>query len=262
MVQSFAAECLSLPFSIRYSRDAHVQELDSEALHAMAVSGCQAVGLSLLTGSQWTLSDYFGESWTISEAEACLRRIRAHQLYAHTEFTYPCPADDYHTRAETFRILRRNRPDGVRFNLPALVPGSAWFQHAPEFNYTLSRKRFEAWVSSPPFAACAREEAAGLPFQINGLRGNAVGALCEEALAELAELQIERVSGATVALMARVSGFGGREHEYTGMLDRAVLRLDLPRLRDAIEVFNVRATASINTIDLFPAVSIRKAVGN
>lgn len=262
LVQGFATECLSLPFSIRYSRDAHVHELDSDVLHTLALSGCQALGLSLLTGSQWTLSDHFGENWTISEAEGCMRRIRSHGIYLHTEFTYPCPVDDYHTRAETFRIIRRNRPDGLRFSLPGLVPGSAWFQHAREFNYSVSLKRFEAWVANPPFVACHRDGAAHLPFQINGLRGGAVAALCEEAMSELAELQIDQVSGATAALMARVSGFGGRESEYTRMLDRSVLRLDLARLREAIEVFNVRATASINTIDLYPAVSIRKAVGN
>lgn len=261
-IQGFAAECLALPFSIQYSREGHVHELDSDTLSALSRSGCRALGLSLLTGSQWTLSDFFGENWTISEAEASMRRIRSHGVYLHTEFTYPCPADDYHTRAETFRIIRRNRPDGVRLSFPGLVPGSAWFQHAAEFNYLVSLKRFEAWVSSPPFVVCHRTEAAGLPFQFNGLRGSAVAALHEGAISELAELQIDRVSGAMAGLMARVSGFAGRESEYTAMLDRAVLRLDLAHLRDMIESFNVRATASINTIDLYPAVSIRKAVGN
>jgi hypothetical protein len=261
-IQGFAAECLSLPYPIQYSRDGHVHELDTETLQALSRSGCRALSLTLLTGSQWTLSDFFGENWTISEVEACMRRIRAHGVYLHTEFTYPCPADDYHTRAETFRIIRRNRPDSVHFNLPELIPGSAWFQHAPEFNYLVSLKRFEAWVSSPPFVACHRTNAAGLPFQINGLRGSAVSALHESAMAELAELKIDCVSGAMVALMARVSGFAGRETEYTSLIDQAVLRLDLPRLRETIESFNIRATASINTIDLYPTVSIRKAVGN
>lgn len=262
LIQGFASECLSLPFSIRYSRDAHVHELDGEAVHTLALSGCQAVGISLLTGSQWTLSDYYGENWTISEAEASLRRVRSHGIYLHTEFTFPCPVDDYHTRAETFRIIRRNRPDGVRFRLPRLVPGSAWFQHAREFNFTVCLKHFEAWVSTPAFAATARDESAHLPFQMNGLRGSAVAALHEEAMAELAELQFESVSGPTVALMARVSGFTGREAEFTQALDQAVLRLDLESLREAIDVFNIRATSSINTIDLYPAVSIKKAVGN
>lgn len=262
LVQGFASECLSLPFSIRYSREAHVHELDGEAVHTLALSGCQAVGLSLLTGSQWTLSDFYGENWTISEAEASARRIRAQGIYLHTEFTFPCPADDYHTRAETFRIIRRNRPDGVRFALPRLVPGSAWFQHAQEFNYSVCLKRFEAWVATPPFAATARDETAHLPFQLNGLRGGAVAALHEEAMAELAELQFEAVSGPAVALMARVSGYTGREAEFTRMLDRSVLRLDIGRLREAIDVFNIRATSSINTVDLYPAISIKKAVGN
>lgn len=261
-IQGFAAECLALPFSIQYSREGHVHELDSDTLSALSRSGCRALGLCLLTGSQWALSDFFGENWTISEAEASMRRIRAHGVYLHAEFIYPCPVDDYHTRAETFRIIRRNRPDGVRFSFPGLVPGSAWFQHAAEFNYLVSLKRFEGWVSSPPFVMCHRTEAAGLPFQFNGLRGGAVATLHEGAMSELAELQIDRVSGAMAGLMARVSGFAGRESDYTTMLDRAVLRLDLAHLRDMIESFNVRATASINTIDLFPAVSIRKAVGN
>ncbi len=262
MMQRFASECLGLPFSIRYSRDAHVHELGADAVQALSVSGCEAVGVSLLTGSQWTLSDYYGENWTISEAETCLRHIRSHGLYLHTEFTFPCPVDDYHTRAETFRVVRRNRPDGVRITLPALVPGSAWFQHANDFNFTVSLKKFEAWVCNPPFAACLRDEAAGLPFQIGALRANGVAGLCGEVVAELEELEVAQVTGAAVALMARVSGFVGRESEYTRKLEDSALRLDLSHLRDSIELFNVRATASINTIDLFPAVPVKKVVGN
>ncbi len=262
MVQGFASECLGLPFSIRYSRDAHVHELCADAVQALSVSGCEAVGLSLLTGSQWTLSDYYGENWTISEAEACLRHIRAHGLYLHTEFTFPCPVDDYHTRAETFRIVRRNRPDGVHITLPTLVPGSAWFQHANDFDFALSLKKFEAWVCNPPFAASLRDEATGLPFQIGPLRGNSVAALCGEMVAELEELEVAQVTGVAVALMARVSGFAGRESEYTRKLEDSALRLDLDHLRESIELFNVRATASINTIDLFPAVPVKKVVGN
>jgi hypothetical protein len=262
MVQGFASECLGLPFSIRYSRDAHVHELGAEAVHALSVSGCEAVGLSLLTGSQWTLSDYYGENWTISEAEACLRHIRSHGLYLHTEFTFPCPVDDYHTRAETFRIVRRNRPDGVRISLPSLLPGSAWFQHASDFNFTVALKKFEAWVCNPPFAASLRDEAAALPFQIGALRASAVAGLCGEAAAELEELEVAQVAGAAVALMARVSGFAGRESEYTHRLEESARRLNLEELRESIELFNVRATASINTIDLFPAVPVKKVVGN
>jgi hypothetical protein len=261
-VQGFAAECLTLPYAIHYSREGHVHELNSDALQALSRSGCRALSLSLLTGSQWALSDFFGENWTISEAEACMRQVRAQGVYLHTKFIYPCPADDHHTRAETFRLIRRNRPDGVRFDFPALVPGSAWFQRAAEYNYLVSLKRFEAWVSRPPFAASPRAAAASLPFQFDGLRGSALTALHEDAMSELAALHIDRVSGAKVALMARVSGFTDNESEYIGNLDRAVLRLDLVRLRDMIEAFNVRATASINTFDLFPAVSIKKAVGN
>jgi hypothetical protein len=170
--------------------------------------------------------------------------------------------DDYHTRAETFRVVRRNRPDGVRITLPTLVPGSAWFQHANDFNFTVSLKKFEAWVCNPPFTACLRDEAVGLPFQIGAMRANGVAGLCGEVLAELEELEVAEVTGAAVALMARVSGFVGRESEYTRKLEDSALRLDLNHLLDSIELFNVRATASINTIDLFPAVPVKKVVGN
>jgi hypothetical protein len=81
-------------------------------------------------------------------------------------------------------------------------------------------------------------------------------------LAELEELEVAEVTGAAVALMARVSGFVGRESEYTRKLEDSALRLDLNHLLDSIELFNVRATASINTIDLFPAVPVKKVVGN
>lgn len=262
MMLGFASECLNLPFSIRYSRDSHVHELGADVVHALRASGCDALSISLLTGSQWTLSDFYGENWTISEAETALRRVRAHGIYLHTAFTYPCPVDDYHTRAETFRIIRRNQPDGVRLRLPTLTPGSAWFQHSDEFNFVVALKKFGQWASNPPFSGNRRDEALNLPFQMTGMRQNTVSSLYNGALAELEELQIDTVSGAAAALMARVSGYEGRESEYTALVEESAQRLDLAALRDAIELFNARTTAPISTVDLFPPVPVKKVVGS
>ena len=251
-VAHLAGECMSLPFDAVYSRDAHVAEVDEELLCGLAHSGCRAVNFSLLTGSQRLLSDFYGEDWTISEAEAGLRACRASGLYVHTDFVFPCPADDYHSRSETFRLLRRCQPDSADFSPPALPPGSAWRQHPAEFGFGVSARRLGAWISNlaPP---------AELPYMIGSLGGRAAAAKIQEALSEMDELGIGRAPGAAAGLMAWMAGWSA---PFPAGLTRSLAELDLAGLHEIIETFNVGATASIDAAGLSPGATMRKAVGD
>lgn len=258
-VAHLAAECLSLPFDAVYSRDAHVCEVDTELLVGLAHSGCRAIGFSLLTGSQRLLSDFYGEDWTISQAEAGLRASRASGLYLHTDFVYPCPADDYHSRAETFRVLRRCLPDSAAFSLPELPPGSAWSQHASEFGFRVEPRRHDRWIADPLPLTEPLDAAINLPYALGPLNGATAGMKIREAESELVELGIDCAPGAVSGLMARVAGW---ETPFPNQLSQALSELDLAVLHDMIESFNARATASINAVDLFAGDAIRKAVGD
>lgn len=262
LIHAFASDCLSLPFRVRYSRDAHVPALLDNPGPELARSGCESVALSLLTGSQRTLSDYYGENWTITQAERALGTLSGAGLYTLAGLTYPCPVDDHHTRAETIRLLARTRPSGVKLGAPSLVPGSRWFQQAREFGYGLALPAFGAWLAHSPLPQGRPAEAGDLPFGFLGARAHGLATQRGMLEAALAELHIERGFSAALGLMARVAGFAGREAEYVVPLESAARHLDLAALRDMIDAFNIRATASIDTVDLFRPVPVRKVVGS
>ena len=261
-VLEFARSCLTLPFSMAYSRDAHVLECDEATVDTLSASGCQALGFTLLTGSQRCLTDYFGENWTISAVEKCLRRCREADIALHTELIHPVPADDFHTRAETIRLLHRCKPGTIRVNIPQLIPGSAWHQHASEFDFSLQPKRLEAWTGSTKAGITAEEEAAQLPFAVGGLSGSATAAHVQQFEGELEGFGPSIDSGCQAALIARVSGYGGREREFSERLERALKTLDIKAMRGFVDTFNVCATASINTIPFITSSATRKVVGD
>lgn len=253
-----AAECRSLPFDVAYSMDADVRGLAGRALSVLAGSGCRAVGVALLTGSQRLLSDYFGEDWTISEAESCFRDVARGDLHVHADFVYPTPADDRHSVAETLRLIRRCAPDSVRLALPELSPGSAWYQHAREFSFVAGSRRLGRWACRPAYVDSLASEAADLPYTVRGLHRGINGSI-QRLLAELDELAVPLASGAAASLIGNLTGEGPG---FVRRLDLALSEINLAELHQAIERFNTRATASINTLDLSPQTTMKLVVGD
>jgi hypothetical protein len=100
-----------------------VSQFTPQSLADLAASGCRSVSVQADSGSQYLLDEFYGSPWTVTEMERVFRASRFHGLYTVGEFTYPCPRDDYHTRAETERIVRRSQPHAVR--VEPLEPATA-----------------------------------------------------------------------------------------------------------------------------------------
>lgn len=261
-VLDFSRECMSLPFPVTYSRDAHVFEVTDANTPALAASGCSALGFALLTGSQISLTDFFGENWSISAAERSLRACRDAGLYLHADFVHPVPPEDYHTRAETIRLLHRCRPESLRTFLPNLLPGSAWHQHAAEFDFGFNLKNLDEWIGAEELEMNKGQEASLLPFTIAGLQGGAIAQRVESFERELEGFGPPIESGCQAGLIARLSGHLGREADFVYALERAAKTLDIEHLQRIVETFNIHATASINTVDFYPVSAAKKVVGN
>ncbi len=261
-VIEFARECITMPFPVAYSRDAHVFELCPNTVSLLSTSGCQSLGFSLLTGSQITLSDYFGENWSISDVESCLRACRESGIFLHTDFIYPVPADDYHSRAETIRLLHRCKPGTLRLLLPHLIPGSAWHQHAAEFDFATRLRQLEDWISTSSLTMNTFQEAARLPFTFAGRKRSTIAGQLKAFDQELEGICPPIESGCQAGLIARISGEQGRENRFIHGLERAMKTLNIAALRNFVDTFNIHATASINTVDFYPPSIVKKVMGN
>jgi len=260
-INDLAGACKGLPFPVLYSRDTHVFEIRPKTVAHLSASGCQALRFSLLTGSQMTLTDFFGENWTISHVERCLRLCRDAGLFVHGDFIHPVPVDDYHTRAETIRLLHRCRPDSLRLHLPQLIPGSAWHQHAAEFEFLVDARRLGNWTDASGHELSRAEEAAVYPHRYGGPQRTSVLQRLQAFDEELEHFPAPIESGCQTGLLARVSGQSGAEQTYIQGLEQATKTLDIAAMRDYVDTYNIHATATINTLD-FHRTAAKKVVGN
>lgn len=256
-----ARACKGLPFPVLYSRDTHVFEIRPRTVAHLSASGCRALRFSLLTGSQMTLTDFFGENWSISHVERCLRLCRDAGIYVHGDFIHPVPVDDYHTRAETIRLLHRCRPDSLRLHLPQLIPGSAWHQHAAEFEFLVDAKRLGNWTNSPGIELDRMAEAAVYPHRYGGTLRLSVLQRLQAFEDELEHFPAPIETGCQSGLLARVSGQEGLEQPFIQGLEQATKALNIEAMRAYVDTFNTHATATINTLD-FHRTAAKKVVGN
>ena len=219
----------------------------------MKVSGCRAVDFEIDTGSQWMLDDYYKRDFGISEAEHILRACKSAGLFTVERFLYPSPADDYHSRAETVRLIERTVPDSVRIEVPWALPPAAYEAkgyardaHRANWFDQVLRRRAEwpsldsgiRWMPSP----VSREH----------------GAL----IREIEALAIDTTMAADTALVARVSGYEGREQDFGMLMLRHFFAGDATSIAAVVERFNHRMDVFGHTEARKVARPLLAAVGN
>ena len=112
--------------AVRFSRDLHTANAVPALFSGLKRAGCVAVEFQLDTGSQRLLDNMYGRGLKVSYAEKVAAAAHEHGLGVHMRLTFPTPEDDYHTRAETLRILSRTRPQGAPVDLPEIAETSDW----------------------------------------------------------------------------------------------------------------------------------------
>jgi hypothetical protein len=259
----FAGEIRSRGLRILYSREGHIRHADPATLREIAHSGCEAIDFQVDTGSQRLLEDFYRHPFSVSEIERALHGCRAANLFTTLRLTFPCPWDDYHTRAETVRLLERCRPQGVSLSPPWLWPGSLWRQRAPEYGYHLNHTRYLQWMAATnPADRGAGRNGALASYRMLGWSAAGIDLERRALSTEIEALGIGWHATSWEGLMARVAGYRGREEVYCGDLRQALAEGSFERAVSLIEIFNSRVAACTN-VDRIPLyVPLPAAVGN
>lgn len=249
-------ECLH----VYYSRAGHIRHTDPTTVSTLHASGCRAIGFQVDTGSQRLLEDYYGHEFGVTQIETVLQACREADLFVEARFTYPCPEDDYHARAETLRLVRRARPHALRLALPETPPGSDWWDFAREFGFKLDVRAAAQWAVSSvdPFAP----PGAHLPYTMNG---RSAAEIRREFKGLLGDFQFDGFPTAVTAreaLLARMCGHHEAEAGFAERLRELLFVGDAEALAAQVRAFNDRAVAPANTIPFVPYTSVRAAVGN
>jgi hypothetical protein len=154
------------------------------------------------------------------------------------------------------RIVDRVRPHAAEIGLPMLSPHSDWHAWPGEFGFSVHPKRYLEWVAQ----GCQPEDA--LPYRV-GDRSPKKTVLENAALRKVVEqCGVSSRLSADLALMARVSGYAGREQEFGCALRRQLLTGDTEKLAAMAVQFNQRACVPPNTIVYTPFEPVLAAVGN
>ena len=248
-LDSLAYEILAKRLTLRYSRASSIRCIDPATLHALHSSGCHAISVQLDTGSQRLLEDFYGQSFGVSQAETVLRGCRRAGMFVVVRLTYPCPLDDYHTTAETIRILSRCKPSATQVSSPLLVPGAAWHVRPEQFGFRFDAARLSRWAMSSENEVPTFEGAdVPSPNRFSGWTRTRFTLAQRSLLSAIEEEGIMRRATEKEGLLAFMAGYGGREQEFIETVERFMLTADVGGLASLMDAFNKKATSTGNSM--------------
>jgi len=242
---------------VLFSRDAHVHHVDSFSLNEWLRAGGRSAHFSVPSGSQRLLEDFYGECFGVSQVESVIRACRDAGLFTVIHMQFPCPWDDYHTREETVRLLRRSRPDSVCFTAPEPTPGSMWFQEAARYGFKIDYKRFGQWA-----APDAQHTAHPLSYSMKGWNARMYENEQRLLLDACTNLKVPVGIDAQTALAAQMCGYADDSAAFQTLFTQASATLDVETMGELMHDFNAKAQVP-KVVEMQPAfTAYRIAVGN
>ena len=228
-----AREMLTQRLRICYSRESDIASTPPHSLAILSASGCRAVDFRIDSGSQRLLDTYYRHPFTVTQIERVLRRSSFSDLFSATHYTYPTVEDDYHTLAETLRLIARSNPDSVTINLPRA--------NGPDGRRGLLFQEFRPFLKSA-WKRAAAERA--------------------DAREAVRELGVDLDISARFALLAELAGHQGREAEFRAQMTYQMLTGDTFGIASSVERINERATSPVQSIFLKPFTPFHDAIAN
>lgn len=228
---------------------------DEAAAVSLLTCGCDVFSMGVKSGSQRLLDRHFETGSTVSQIESEIRQLKANGAFTVAVLEYPTLEDDYHTTCETIRLLGRAKPDASVVSIPeslhrgygiwptgltaAYLHGRIGAQGLPDAD---ARGRMGIWSGSALDPRHANRHQLSLQKELE--RHGILTNLSEEFI-----------------LIARLSGYAGREGEYAFLLHECLVTGDAEGLADLARAFN-RAAQGLASPSLFRPYEARKAVGN
>lgn len=260
---SLAQVMLARGMKVTYCRSLPVQYMPSGVLTTLRDSGCAAVALQIDSGSQRLLDDFYGTAIGVSQIEQAVRACKAAGLYTVTRFTYPSPADDYHTRAETLRLIERTRPDAALVGMPFVVPQSTWYDRAEAFGFGPVPRDYSARVlrSRAQFPLLPHRRR-NLPHRVGRLSPAQLVWAHEDLVRAIEYRGISTSAAEEVAVLARFTERIHCENELGSHLTRCLLAGDVNEIGDLVGQFNRAVCERATVLTFRPYTALPEAVGN
>lgn len=262
-MNNLAHEFVRRNLSLTYSRRSCVAHGEAVAYSALRASGCVSVVFDIHSGSQRLLDRHYGTRATVTGIERAVKAAKLAKLFTISRLTYPCPDDDYHTSAETVRLIERTKPDSVTLQYPFLAPGSEWFRKQSTFGYHVNTLGY-AKVSIENRRQFPLPDMLwrNLPFRVGNLSTSEVIS-AQTSLGEEISAKGFSVSGSDFLLRAiRLAGYTVSDAELVRRTHRALVEGDVTTIGSFLEQYNEAVCASAKRIAFQRQDGLRPAVGN
>jgi hypothetical protein len=270
-VDALAYEILSRGQTMWYSRTGTIHDARLQSFAALKSSGCQAMSFDVGTGSQMILDDFYGRAFGISETENLLRASKLSGIFTVAGFTYPCAADDYHTRAETLRLVERTRPSAAFVSLPSFSLAS-WTRGCNTLHLRKGDARRALNVTPDEYLryVISGRDRFSLPLLKNRNAGyyrhvRSLADVLRETdvlTREFAGIGVCPALTAETALVARVCGYEGQEEDFNTLFRQRLFTGDATGVAAAVARFNSRVATLANMVAFKPFTPVLAAVGN
>jgi hypothetical protein len=230
--EAVAQELFLRHLNINYSRECHVTSTTAAAISAISASGCHSLNFQIDSGSQRLLDKYYLHSFGVTQIEQLVRACKFSNIFTIMNFSYPSVEDDYHTRAETFRLIQRSKPNGASIAIPPQEHRS----NSDLKSRSISKKklRTQSEIHHEHDLFCDDIEDHGISTQITP----------------------------QLALMAKLSNYHGQEEDFLQAITYQLMVGDVIGMETATEKINSASQKASNTITLTPFTRLQSVVGN
>lgn len=229
---ALARELLTRHMNIRYTRECHVATAPPHTISALSASGCYGVDFQIDSGSQRLLDTYYHHPFGVTQVEQVIRACTFSNVFTLMNFSYPSVEDDYHTRAETLRLIQRCKPHATHVSIPLQVHRRT----------TDLRTRFTVEPNHRSASKIVREH--------------------EDLCREVQDLGISTKMTAPLSLMAELSGFRGQEIEFLQQMDYQFMTGDVQGIETAINRINLASSKVSGALAFTPFNRLQHVVGN
>lgn len=246
--RTVARELLKQGIALRYGRKNHVCDIKPDVFPLLKASGCTALGLEVSTGSQLLLDRYYHAPVGVSAIERLLRAAKVSGLCTIAQFEFPCPDDDYHTSAETLRLIERTRPDSAPIYLP----------NGPKNRQYCDETTLLQRIAGLPERSRVKDSA----LDEWSISTDTMYIENQCLLRQVAECNVSFTLDVEVAVLAAVMGEEGLETAFERNLHRILGSGDLKQTAEFVQTFNRRTLTRTRSRAFKPFSSDQAVVGN